>query len=137
MATEIISGKLHISYGEFFRSCARSSVSAGRYTVPRLKKTLTGVKCWLEGGKTVVFEHVKESLRENTVPRSKFTVSSRCTETRPTVFPALSRPRNRILAFLLRRPVATERQRASRRHPCGHRRNFVWRQLTVDWARGE
>ena len=44
----------------------------------------------------------------------EFVALPRNTETRLTVFPALSSPRKRILAFLFRRPAPPERVRESR-----------------------
>ena len=57
---------------------------------------------WLEGGKTVVLEHVQKSLLGDSVSMGHAFFGN---PTKLTVFPALSRPRKRIFAFLCKRPV--------------------------------
>lgn len=52
----------------------------------------TWVKSWLEGSKTVILQHVKESLSIST------TTSLIHIRGKRTVFPALSRPRNKSFA---------------------------------------
>jgi len=63
---------------------------------------LTGMESGLKRCQSVVFQHVEKSLGEvvNVKPLKG-------EEQVLTVFPALSRPRNRILAFLCKRPSTT------------------------------
>ena len=58
VATEIISGKLHIGYREFLRSCARKKLGLSEVLDSEATKMLTRVECWLKSGETVVFKHV-------------------------------------------------------------------------------
>lgn len=65
-----------------------------------VRRGLTWVEGRLEGGESVVLEHVQESLLGIQLAVCMFGKPNGL-----TVFPALSRPRKRIFAFLCRRPV--------------------------------
>lgn len=79
----------------------------------RQSRALTRVESRLEGGEPVVLEHVEKSLDEATWPGGGVRHDPREESEREredgrgvgrTVFPALSRPRKRILAFLFISP---------------------------------
>jgi hypothetical protein len=61
---------------------------------------LTWVKSRLEGSQSVILEHVQKRLHDLIFQNGADDVKER-----PTVFPALSKPRKRILAFLCNRPA--------------------------------
>jgi hypothetical protein len=84
---------------------------------------LTWVESRLEGSQSVILEHVQKCLRGLVYERNTDNVKQR-----PTVFPALSKPRKRILAFLCNRPgtggVSLERWGHGKKvaHPIGRGR---------------
>ena len=96
MTAEVVSREFHVANGKFLGCCQATSVT-GHIEVVR---GLTGVEGRLEGGEPVILKHVQECLFGIQLAcRMRFQESNEL-----TVFPALSRPRKRIFAFLCRRP---------------------------------
>ena len=96
MTAEVVSREFHVANGKLLGCCQATSVT-GHIEVAR---GLTGVEGRLEGGESVILKHVQECLFGIQLAcRMRFQESNEL-----TVFPALSRPRKRIFAFLCRRP---------------------------------
>lgn len=97
VTAKVIGREFHVANGKLLRRCQATSVTEAT----RVARGLTWMEGWLEGGESVVLEHVQERL-------GKPSKHAMCDFGKPnelTVFPALSRPRKRIFAFLCRRPV--------------------------------
>lgn len=92
----------------------------------------TGMEGGLKGGKSIIFEHVQQRLQKSNSDTTQCHIKEK-----RTVFPALSRPRNKILAFLCSKPGSMDNTSVDRRRREGRRTYLAERgrpKTSLEWT---